>query len=87
VERLDDLSPEQRSSVVLHALGEGGVAERLYRAAILLAQASFYGGIYGGGCKYLHVPGPNRGFANEVLYHRNATDYLAPERTRDGNLI
>jgi hypothetical protein len=82
---LDRLELRQRTQVVSSAQEEGGVVEKLYCAAILLGQASFYGGIYDDGCDYLDFPGPNRGFPDEVLYHKNAEAYLAPEATRDGN--
>lgn len=76
-----------RTRLVQKALEDGGLTEQLYRGAIYLAQAAFYGGIYEpGGCALIDFPGPNHGFSRDELYYEDAERYLAREITTDGNL-
>jgi len=81
----DELTPAKREEVVSRALAKGGVTEHLYRAAILLGQAAFYGSIYGGGCAYLDVPPESALFKPSDLSYPDAAKYMACETTTDGN--
>jgi hypothetical protein len=85
--RVDQLSDKQQTAVVEHGLASGLHISRLYRGAILLAQVSFYAGIYNDdqGCPLIDFPGANRGFAAHQMYYPHLAATLAQETTRDGN--
>jgi hypothetical protein len=86
-EEFQRLSPAERSAVVRDALKGDETISRLYRGAILMAQVSYYGGIYDpdGRCPLIDLPGRNRGYAPATITHPDAEQYLAPETTDDGN--
>lgn len=83
----DRLSQAERLAVVQEGLAADGTTQRLYNGAILLVQASYYGGIYDDkrGCALIDFEGAYqfRGIA--------AVTYPGPERflswplTADGN--
>jgi hypothetical protein len=81
------LSPAERTRVVENALSGDETISRLYQGAILMAQVSFYGGIYDpdGRCPLIDLPGRNRGYPQEAVLHPDAEQYLALESTDDGN--
>jgi hypothetical protein len=84
--RFDRLPLPARTAVLQDGLASEDAVQRLYRGAIFLAQASFYGGIYDPkGCPFIDFPGANRGYPPEVAFHPNPAPHLAAEATRDGN--
>jgi hypothetical protein len=87
VERFDELSQTQRTAVVQSALGSDETVSRLYKGAILMAQVSFYGGIYDPekGCPLIDFPGRNNGYFPREMFYSDAQRFLAVELTGDGN--
>jgi hypothetical protein len=81
------LPPEQRTAVIEDGLDADATIARLYRGAVLMAQASYFGGIYGDakGCPLIDFHGANRGFTEREMYYPNASAFLASEATVDGN--
>ena len=87
VEQFEKLSQRQRTAVVQDALGGDETINRLYKGAILMAQVSFYGGIYDPekGCPLIEFPGRNNGYSPGEMFYPDAEGYLAVELTGDGN--
>lgn len=85
--RFDELTPVQRTEIIRQGLDADATTARLYRAAILVAQASFYGGIYDDekGCRLIGFEGTNSGFAPEEMSYTNCSLVLAHEATSSGN--
>jgi len=81
------LPPERRTAVIEDGLRADATTARLYRGAVLMAQASYFGGIYDDvkGCALIDFPGANRGFTEREMYYPNASLFLADEATVDGN--
>lgn len=85
--RFSALPPGERTAVVRDGLAAGGVAGRLYAAAVFLVQVALYGGIWDA-----HSRAPLAGFdgtrqlapAGELTYP-DAAAYLARPATLDGN--
>jgi len=88
-DKFDQLSLKQRTAVIEDGLGADGTTARLYRGAILMAQISFYGGIYDDakGCPLIDFQGANAGFEEEEMYYPNSSAWLAQEITRNGNYL
>jgi len=85
-DRFSELPLARRTLVVEEGLAADDVTARLYRGAIFLAQAAFYGGMYGAGdCAMIDFPGPNRGFPLAVKCYVDARSWLATESSTDGN--
>ena len=85
-DRFDTLLLEQRTQVVQTGLQADATVQRLYRGAILIAQVSFYAGIYEDtrGCRLIEFNGSNYGFSTDEMCYLH-TD-LAREITTGGNL-
>ncbi len=83
----DRLDPARRTSVLVDALAADDTTSRLYKGAILMAQVSYYAGIYDPdrGCPLIEFPGRNRGFSAAEVSYPNATEYLGTESVPDGN--
>jgi hypothetical protein len=83
----DELDGLRRASVIEYALASDGTTTRLYRGAILMAQVSYYAGIYDPehGCSLIDFPGRNHGFSANELTYPDAAKYLGVELTTDGN--
>jgi len=81
------LSSAERTAVVESALAGDETISRLFRGAILMAQVSFYAGIYDpdGKCPLIDLPGRNKGYPPGKVLHPDAERYLAAESTSDGN--
>lgn len=77
----------QRAQVIESGLEADGIIARLYRAAIFIAQFSYYAGIYDdqNGCPAIEFYGENAGFSRDEICYPNSTDLLAGEMTGDGN--
>jgi len=86
-EAFDCLDAGQRTAVVEAALSGDDTTARLYRGAMLMAQVSFFAGVYNPdhGCALIDFPGKNNGFSREVLTYPDAWKYLGREVTTDGN--
>lgn len=86
-ERFDLLTLEQRTCVVQDGLQADETVRRLFRAAIFMAQISFYAGIYDDerGCQLIDFEGSNNGFTPDEMYYANNQAYLARELTGNGN--
>ena len=86
-EKFYELTLEQRTTVIENALSSDNDVARLYQGAILMAQASFYGGIYDDkkGCPLIDFQGENYGFTPDEMYYPNSSSFLALESTIDGN--
>jgi len=81
------LSLAQRSQVVANGLASDATVSRLYRGAILMAQVSFYAGIYDDekGCPLIDFHGSNFGFTPEEMYYPNNASLLSQAATDNGN--
>jgi hypothetical protein len=81
-----DLSIEQRTEVIQSGLEDDSITERIYTAAIFIAQVSVYCSIYDDekGCNLIDFKG-NYGFIDAEIYYRNPQVYLAEEITSTGN--
>jgi hypothetical protein len=81
------LSLDERTLVVEIGLAADGTTARLYRGAILMAQISFFGGIYDDekGCPLIDFHGKNSGFSTNEYCYRFPLAHLAVEATVDGN--
>jgi hypothetical protein len=87
MERFDQLTLVQRTKVIEEGLRADSTVRRLYRGAILMAQVSFFAGIYDAekGCPLIDFHGANTGFFPEEMYYADCRSMLAPELTADGN--
>ncbi len=83
----ENLPPGQQTSVIQDALSSDDILSRLYRGAILMAQVSYFAGIYDpeGGCSLIDFPGKNRGFSLEESSYPFAHSCFGSETTTDGN--
>ncbi|GEM_PF-1019258 len=88
-EKFCELSLAQRTRVVQAGLKADATVARLYRGAILLAQVSFYAGIYDDekGCPLVDFHGSNSGFSEDAMYYMNPVKLLACEATTTGNYV
>lgn len=88
-ERFDLLSRDQRTHVIDNGLQADATITRLYEGAILMAQVSFYGGIYDDdeGCPLIDFHGTNSGFTAEEMCYPDSSLHLAREETNGGNYI
>lgn len=86
-ERFDLLSPDQRTRVIQDGLEADAVTARLYRGAILMAQVSYFAGIYDDqrGCPLIEYYGAGSGYSESRMYYQNTELDLARELTQDGN--
>lgn len=86
-DQFHQLSYSQREQIVRGALESDATTARLYRAAILAAQGSFYGAIYSekGDCALIEWRGTNTGFSRREMYYADGAERLPHTRTRDGN--
>lgn len=86
-DRFDELDAARRAMIVRDGLAADAITARLYRAAILATQVSFYGSIYDDdrGCELIGFPGANAGFSDEEMYYRETASILGPSMTADGN--
>ena len=83
----DQLSSPERTSLLQDALSSNDTTSRLYRGAMLMAQVSYYAGIYDPdkGCFLIDFPGRNAGFSLSELASKNVEAALGDEMTVDGN--
>lgn len=81
------LSAPERTSLLQDALSSDDTTSRLYRGAMLMAQVSYYAGIYDPdkGCSLIDFPGRNAGFSLSELAGKNVEAALGDEMTVDGN--
>ncbi|MGH7455398.1 MAG: hypothetical protein ACRENG_28855, partial [bacterium] len=86
-ERFDQFVLAQRTAVIETGLRADASVARLYRAAVFMAQVSFYGGIYEDekGCPLIDFHGTQSAFGDEKMFYPQCTALLAREITRDGN--
>ncbi len=87
VGRFDRLDLEQRTRVVRDGFAADETTRRLYNGAILLAQLSFYAGIYdeSEGCPLIDFPGRFQVVPKGRLSYASPARYLARQATVDGN--
>jgi len=83
----DRLDPARRTSVLVDALAADDTTSRLYKGAILMAQVSYYAGIYDPdrGCSLIEFPGRNRGYSAAEISYSNPKEFLGTESVTDGN--
>lgn len=88
-DRFDQRTLEERARVVQDGLEADATVARLYRGAILMAQVSFYAGIYNDekGCSLIEFDGSNYGFTDNEMYHKDSWNYLAAAATSTGNYV
>ncbi len=86
-EAFNSLDPERRTAVVENALSGDETTARLYRGAMLMAQVSYFAGVYDPdhGCALIDFPGKNNGFPREAITYPDAWRYLGEETSTDGN--
>jgi hypothetical protein len=86
-DRFDQLTLRQRTKVIEDGLDANATTARLYTAAIYMAQASFYGGIYDDekGCPFIDYHGGNSAFITDEMYYPDNSMFLAKQATKDGN--
>jgi hypothetical protein len=86
-ESFDGLPAAGRTGVVRSGLGADRTTRKLYNGAVLLAQASFYAGIYDddAGCALIDFPGRPRTGATRERPYPQPEQYLALPTTLDGN--
>ncbi len=86
-ERFGELDDDRRTVVIEHALSSDDTTARLYRGAILMAQVSFYAGIYHPerGCPLIDFPGTNRGYSRDEIGYPEPDRYLGIGMTVDGH--
>lgn len=86
-ELFDTLARAQREVVIEDALAGDATTARLYRGAMLMAQVSFFAGIYDPdrGCPLINFPGTNNGYPLSATTYPDAERYLGQATTPDGN--
>ncbi len=82
-----ELPPGERTAILSEALASDDTTSRLFKGAMLMAQVSYFAGIYdpGKGCPLIEFPGRNAGFTPEEISLPDAGDYLGEPATADGN--
>jgi hypothetical protein len=87
VERFDALGVTERTRVIEAGLDADSTTRKLYTGAIFLAQISFYAGVFDddSGCPLIDFEGRYRLRPLAELRYPNPGEYLAGERTLDGN--
>ncbi|HXX63848.1 MAG TPA: hypothetical protein VEO56_08630 [Bacteroidota bacterium] len=82
-----ELGREERTLVIEKALAANDTVARLYRGAMLMAQVSYYAGIYDPekGCPLIDFPGMNAGFSRQEISYPNPAQYLPHQMSLDGN--
>lgn len=83
----DRLDPARRTSVLVDALAADDTTSRLFKGAILMAQVSYYAGIYDPdrGCPLIEFPGRNRGYSAAEISYPDPKEFLGTESVTDGN--
>lgn len=81
------LSQAERTAVVQDGLRADSTTARLYTAAILVAQASYYAGIYDDtrGCALIDFEGAYQFHGLEAITYPDPERFLSRSATRDGN--
>jgi hypothetical protein len=81
------LSQSERSAVVRDGLEADGTTQRLYRGAVLIAQASYYANIYDDarGCPLIDFDGSYRFRGLAAITYPDPERFLSESLTRDGN--
>lgn len=81
------LDLESRTRVIQNGLEADAVTQRLYRGAVLLAQVSFYAGIYAddAGCPLIDFPGQGRLVARAEQTYADRARFWTEALTSDGN--
>ena len=81
-----ELTSEQRTKVIQAGLNDDSTTERIYTAAIFIAQVSVYCSIYDDekGCSLIDYHG-SYGFMEADMFFENPQTYLAKEQTPTGN--
>ncbi|HTY57783.1 MAG TPA: hypothetical protein VMF59_03160 [Bacteroidota bacterium] len=82
-----ELVPGERTAIIADALASDDTTSRLVKAAMLMAQVSYFAGIYdpAKGCALIDFPGMNDGFSPEEISRPDADAYLGEPDTADGN--
>ncbi len=77
----------QRTAVIQDALAANDTVSRLYKGAMLMAQVSYFAGIYdpAKGCAMIDFPGANSGFSLAESSYPFAKQCFDSEMTNDGN--
>lgn len=85
-ENFYQLTIEQRTEVIQAGLSDDSTTERIYTAAIFIAQVSIYCSIYDDerGCNLIDYHG-SYGFMDAEIFYPNPENYLAGEITSTGN--
>jgi hypothetical protein len=81
------LNNEKRTALLQDALSSDDTTSRLYRGAMLMAQVSYYAGIYDPdkGCSLIDFPGRNAGFSVSQITCEHTSTAFGAELTIDGN--
>ena len=81
------LNAHQRTAVIEDALSANDIVSRLYKGAMLMAQVSYYAGIYdpAGGCPMIEFPGVNKGYTLAESSYPFAASCFGCETMSDGN--
>ena len=86
-EGFERLSLDERTGVIQEALDSDDTTARMVRGAILMANVSYFAGIYHPerGSPLIDFPGENRGFSLEDSSYPGAELCFGTETTSDGN--
>lgn len=87
MESFERLHPRDRERIVEDGLHADSITQRLYQAAIFIAQLSVYGGICNdeGATPAIRFDGANDGFAREDISYPNPEAWLPMPATLCGN--
>jgi hypothetical protein len=82
-----EIPADQRTAIVGEAVSSDDTTSRLFKGAMLMAQVSYYAGIYDPekGCPLIEFPGRNNGFRPEEISYPDAEEYLGDPVSADGN--
>lgn len=85
-ENFYDLTLDERTQVIQAGLDDDSTTERIYTAAIFIAQVSSYCSIYNDekGCSLIDYQG-SYGFMDSEMFYPNPNKYMAHEFTSTGN--
>lgn len=85
----DRLSQAERLAVVQEGLAADGTTQRLYNGAILVVQASYYGGIYDDtrGCALIDFEGAYQFRGIAAVTYPDPERFLSWPLTADGNCV